>query len=227
MSTSLKDRQRQCRLLKFQISRGSTAITNLIAKQASPEIVVLIEEELVDMKVNLDEFKDLHKDIQSYYTYTAKEGEDEKTIQANQAKLDEKWVNEMREPATTFKDAYVKGKAYIEKYNGTQSRGSLLSSSFAHSTSIGWSPTALLEPNLKPLQVPKFNGDPKTCVDFSELFENLIHNNSELTNVQKMHRLKEALVGEAADCIRSFKLQDSAYQEAWHGWRNGMRTSVE
>lgn len=51
--------------------------------------------------------------------------------------------------------------------------------------------------------------------NFRALFENLIHNNHDLKNVQKLYYLKQALVGPAEDLIRDFELNDQAYPEAW------------
>lgn len=66
--------------------------------------------------------------------------------------------------------------------------------------------------HLKPLELLKFDSDPHKFMEFKELFENLIHNNQDLANVQKMHCL---LIGDAAETSHAFHLQDKAYPEAW------------
>lgn len=54
----------------------------------------------------------------------------------------------------------------------------------------------------------KIDGDEQKFMEFCELFENMVH---KLNKVQKIHRLKQALPGDAAKIICHYKLQESAY----------------
>ncbi len=82
-------------------------------------------------------------------------------------------------------------------------------STFAETLTI-----VITEHQLNPLEVPKFDGDTRKFLEIKELFENLIHNNLDLFNMQKAHRLKEAF-GDTAETARAFRLQEKAYLEAW------------
>jgi hypothetical protein len=72
-----------------------------------------------------------------------------------------------------------------------------------------------ITPKLKKIGVPTFDGDVLSFQNFKNLFENLVHLRTELSNVQKLFYLKESLVGKAKDFIRDFPLVDDAYPEAW------------
>lgn len=71
------------------------------------------------------------------------------------------------------------------------------------------------QPKLEKIAVLSFDGNILNFQNFKGLFENLVHNNDELSNVQKLYYLKQALIGEVKDFIRDFKLNDKAYSEAW------------
>lgn len=122
----------------------------------------------------------------------------------------------MSEVSNIYKDWSAKVRAYQKTSYGAKSRGSLIPGSPGrkHSTILEGSSVVIAEHRLKPLELPKFDGDPRKFMEFKELFENLIHNNHDLANVYKMHCLKEALVGGAAETARAFHLQDKAYPEA-------------
>lgn len=47
------------------------------------------------------------------------------------------------------------------------------------------------------IELPKINGDLVSWSDFKERFVSMVHNNSTLQNVEKMHYLKVSLIGEA------------------------------
>lgn len=68
---------------------------------------------------------------------------------------------------------------------------------------------------LEGIQIPTFDGDILKFQNFKSLFENLIHNNVELSGVLKLYYLKQSLIGKANDLVRDFDLNDSSYGEAW------------
>nr|XP_041632248.1 uncharacterized protein LOC121502617 [Drosophila kikkawai] len=69
--------------------------------------------------------------------------------------------------------------------------------------------------NMPQMSVPKFSG---ACVDwpgYYDAFTSLIHNNNNLSNVQRLHFLKESLpVGRDND-IRQMQLTETNYAVAW------------
>ncbi len=110
-------------------------------------------------------------------------------------------------------EGYV--KAFHKKLSIDDHRQSLVPSAGSdHNTSFRIPPTTT-QPKLEKIAVPTFDGDILNFQNFKGLFENLVHNNEELSNVQKLYYLKQALIGETKNFIRDFKLDDRSYSEAW------------
>lgn len=64
---------------------------------------------------------------------------------------------------------------------------------------------------LKPLKIPEFGGDYYSWKSFCDIFTNAVHENRRLSNVQKLHYLKESLTGEAAQLIKHITITDANY----------------
>ena len=64
---------------------------------------------------------------------------------------------------------------------------------------------------LSKLTLPTFSGDVQTCWD---LFESTVHQNINLTHVQRFSYLKSQLEGEAARIIDGFALTHTNYAHA-------------
>lgn len=69
--------------------------------------------------------------------------------------------------------------------------------------------------HLKPLKIPEFGGDYYCWNSFCDIFTNAVHSNRKLSNVQKLHYLKESLTGEAAQLIKHITITDANYDSAW------------
>lgn len=69
------------------------------------------------------------------------------------------------------------------------------------------------------IEIPKFSGDFNTWLSFYDLFVSMVDNNPALDGVKKMHYLRSCLEGEAEQLIRSYKLTDANYAEAWNALR--------
>ncbi|XP_045450124.1 uncharacterized protein LOC123658876 [Melitaea cinxia] len=72
-----------------------------------------------------------------------------------------------------------------------------------------------LKPKLPPIPIPKFNGDYSNWISFRDLYLSLIHNDNNLSNIEKHHYLKSSLTGEAEQLLQNFSLSDANYQDAW------------
>lgn len=68
---------------------------------------------------------------------------------------------------------------------------------------------------LPPIQIPTFNGEYKNWSSFKELFTSIIHRDSQLTNIEKLHYLKTSLSGEPETLLKHISLSDCNYEEAW------------
>ncbi|XP_069356096.1 uncharacterized protein [Maniola hyperantus] len=71
------------------------------------------------------------------------------------------------------------------------------------------------EVQLPSIKLPSFNGKYNEWQSFHDLFGSLIHNNSNLKSVQKLHYLKSCLSGEPENLLRNLPITDANYEEAW------------
>nr|XP_042909442.1 uncharacterized protein LOC110282014 [Parasteatoda tepidariorum] len=67
--------------------------------------------------------------------------------------------------------------------------------------------------SLPKLTLPKYFGDPCLWLEFWAQFEDAVHKNTELSNVEKFHYLKNSLGGLALNSIKGFCLTDSNYDK--------------
>ncbi|CAK1554242.1 unnamed protein product [Leptosia nina] len=74
---------------------------------------------------------------------------------------------------------------------------------------------ATCEVRLPQISLPKCNGSYEKWQPFFDLFSSLIHNNSNLSPVQKLHYLKSCLQGEAHNVLQNLPITDANYSEAW------------
>nr|XP_034827119.1 uncharacterized protein LOC117984607 [Maniola hyperantus] len=72
-----------------------------------------------------------------------------------------------------------------------------------------------LEVKLPRIELPKFSGKYTEWQSFFDMFVSLIHENSTLAPVQKLHYLKSNLSGEPEMLLRNFPTTDANYTEAW------------
>ncbi|KOC71287.1 hypothetical protein WH47_02371 [Habropoda laboriosa] len=68
---------------------------------------------------------------------------------------------------------------------------------------------------LPKIDLPRFNGRLEQWLAFKAQFSSLIDNQVTLTNTQKLHYLKAALSGEAAETIDSLDIIKENYVHAW------------
>lgn len=68
---------------------------------------------------------------------------------------------------------------------------------------------------LPKLNLPSFNGNIQEWLSFRDLFRASIHNNSTLSDSQKLSYLKLSLQGDAAKVIQSISINDINYNIAW------------
>jgi hypothetical protein len=65
------------------------------------------------------------------------------------------------------------------------------------------------------IYLPSFSGVYEEWPAFQDLFSSLVHNNSSLSQVQKLHYLKSTLTGEAESLLRHVQITDDNYEHAW------------
>ncbi|XP_038215213.1 uncharacterized protein LOC119834785 [Zerene cesonia] len=73
---------------------------------------------------------------------------------------------------------------------------------------------------LPKIEIPKFSGRYSEWPSFRDLFISLIHNESAIDNVQKLHYLKGCLTGEAEQLIRNLSCTAENYSICWQQLEN-------
>lgn len=73
---------------------------------------------------------------------------------------------------------------------------------------------------LPKIVIPTLTGKYTEWITFRDLFTSLIHNNSKLENVQKMHYLKSSLSGEAEQLLRQIPISEANYERCWIQLKN-------
>lgn len=74
---------------------------------------------------------------------------------------------------------------------------------------------AQTEIKLPRINLPTFSGNYSEWTSFHDLFLSLIHHNSSLQGVQKLHYLKASLSGEAEALLRHVPVTETNYTDAW------------
>ncbi|XP_045509321.1 uncharacterized protein LOC123704872 [Colias croceus] len=68
---------------------------------------------------------------------------------------------------------------------------------------------------LPEIALPSFSGQYSDWTNYKDLFLSLIHNNSSLDDVQRLHYLKGSLTGEAANLVKSICVTADNYKTCW------------
>lgn len=68
---------------------------------------------------------------------------------------------------------------------------------------------------LPTIELPKFDGKYEAWLEFRDTFESLIHENINITKIQKFHYLRASLQNEAAQVIRSIEFCSDNYENAY------------
>ena len=73
---------------------------------------------------------------------------------------------------------------------------------------------------LPTIELPKFGGDLAEWLGFRDTFVSLIHQNNQISDIQKFHYLRAALQGDAEQIIKSLEFSAANYAVAWEALRN-------
>lgn len=76
------------------------------------------------------------------------------------------------------------------------------------------------EVHLPKMNLPTFSGAYEEWQSFEDVFVSLIHRNTRLSDVQKLHYLKSCVTGEAKNTIKNFQVTDTNYTVAWNTLKN-------
>ncbi|XP_063377545.1 uncharacterized protein LOC134664729 [Cydia fagiglandana] len=113
----------------------------------------------------------------------------------------------------TFEERYYmyKGelKTVLQKFNAEIKDNQVIENSSGNQASNS-------EIKLPRITIPTFSGEYTEWQSFHDLFNTLIHKNSSLDDVQRMHYLKVNLKGDAEYLLRQFSITAENYQQAWN-----------
>ncbi|XP_059062777.1 uncharacterized protein LOC131855518 [Achroia grisella] len=70
------------------------------------------------------------------------------------------------------------------------------------------------------IEIPLFQGKYEAWATYHDLFTSLVHNNTSLSKVQKLHYLKTSTAGEAAYLLKHIQVTDNNYNQAWDILKN-------
>lgn len=65
------------------------------------------------------------------------------------------------------------------------------------------------------IQLPVFDGDYSKWLEFKDTFKSLIHDNTRLSGINKLHYLRSSLQGSASVVIKSLEFSNDNYDVAW------------
>ncbi|XP_062703649.1 uncharacterized protein LOC134286095 [Aedes albopictus] len=148
-------------------------------------------------------------------------------VQTRMYKLDEKWdefediqaqieqMEEHEEKADDHKRTRAElEELYFQERAGLKSKlPSTLSSSAPPSANAPVGACAGI--TLPKINLPEFNGEFDKWLPFSDTFKSLIHDNPDLSGIQRFHYLRASLKGEALKVVDSFPLCEENYAAAW------------
>ena len=128
--------------------------------------------------------------------------------------IDDDKIEEDIDESTKFELAVTKGIGEIEKFlrkhevkvKKEDTELDIRKTSYALSPKIGV--------KLPKICIKKFTGDPTTWQQFLETFIATVHNNSNLSDIEKFSYLKGYLGGEAEKCVEGMPLSNENYGEA-------------
>ncbi|XP_053956140.1 uncharacterized protein LOC128861784 [Anastrepha ludens] len=130
------------------------------------------------------------------------------TLQTQLEELDESQLNE--DHRVTFEDTYIEAKtALLDQLEELQRVQPL---SHMSSTQVERQCTHRI--NLPKLQLTKFSGEQSQWLDFYNVFTTLVHNNKDLTEVEKFQYLRSCLTDEASRLIQSLEVTSKNYNTA-------------
>lgn len=110
---------------------------------------------------------------------------------------------------------YVHSKACLLARKEGFVRSSTQSRSRSRSMEPRQSTSLLPRSALPRINLPRFSGNYHSWAAFRDLFTSLIRNNTDLSNVEKMHYLRTSLTDEAARLVSNLSLSGDHFSLAW------------
>lgn len=144
---------------------------------------------------------DLFNELQTEIELTSLLKDNDSTTDDEREKFEETFFNVTSQANTIV-------KVYIGSEKSTSSRKTPAAPSHQGSPKINVI-------RLPQIHLPVYRGEFTLWREFFDAFSSLIHNNDQLSDVQKLSYLKSSLKDEPANLVRSFETTDKNYEIAW------------
>lgn len=177
-------------------------------KSSSLDIVHILETQIQEYQVT----KEKHSIIIEKLIDSFDRSDETKQKKADED--EEKYLSEKDVVLNHYCSLSAKIKVLNIKVTEAKQRESLASSTL--NTSFNQNQSSACKVKLERISVPTFDGGYKHFVNFKDMYVNLIHNEPELSHVQKLHYLKKSLTGKAAYLLNDVLLTDASYVPAWN-----------
>lgn len=112
----------------------------------------------------------------------------------------------------TYEDLYLGLLADLQDLLSTINASSLPTSSKNNSFTNTTNDQLVRLPRI---QLPRFSGNYEDWPTFQDLFISLVHENTAISDVQKLHYLKSSVTGEAEVLLKPIQITQSNYEQAW------------
>ena len=174
--------------LKSQI----TALNNYIDKNKDDLDLIHLKLRFEKVKENYNGFDDIHSSLQLLEPSTENDNEKE-----------------------TIDDSYFDLASRVTRLSPVSSANAIppRNSDFNSSSNEG---IGKRKSKLPKFPIPTFDGKYEDWVSFKDSFEFLINSEPDLTDIEKLHFLKSAVVGDAARKISIFSITGDNYKTAWY-----------
>ncbi|XP_026747883.1 uncharacterized protein LOC113508909 [Trichoplusia ni] len=118
----------------------------------------------------------------------------------------------VNEDYDTYEDLYLVLLADLQDLLSTISASSLPTTSKNNSFANTNNDQLVRLPRI---QLPSFSGNYEDWPTFQDLFISLVHENTAISDVQKLHYLKSSVTGEAEILLKPIQITQSNYEQAW------------
>ncbi|XP_072398107.1 uncharacterized protein [Diabrotica undecimpunctata] len=159
------------------------------------------ELEIIQLKARLLDIESLKSEFEIIQSRIELDTEDEEEFQIQ--------LIERETFETTYYTYIAKGRKIILNFETVDVSSSSLNNSQIQNFDQG---TAIKLPTIN---LPKFSGSYQTWLEFRDTYKSLIHENNNISPIQKFHYLRASLEGVATDIIQSLEISTANYDVAW------------
>lgn len=195
----------------------SEELKTLIKKRASIKSKLTLFEKFIEnftMAETVDRTKvlEMERRIQDAESLLITFDEIQNQVEINSEDFDSQF-SEREIFENRFHSILAKAKVIFEKFNPISENNETQSESLSirESNSVRFDGIKLPE-----IKLPKFDGSYETWMEFRDIFESLIHNNPQISGIQKFHYLRASLVSSAPQVIQSLEFSSENYDIAWN-----------